>query len=159
MEHPFKFIWLSQPWYCILLPLYNLFFFTELQLCSILHLTCNVVMTLCRISEFDTVAVPRPTNTRPGHPGTQSLPRTIYSLLTVGTYKYVKDTIDAKNANRMFKFGSALKKKEKVFWKGMWKCLLHQVVISCPHLPTSSSPYVPLTTVCTDTLNSLCYVI
>lgn len=34
---------------------------------------------------------------------------TIYSLLTLGTYKYVKDTRDAKNAKQMFRFGSAMK--------------------------------------------------
>lgn len=65
-------------------------------------------MTLCRMSKFDTEAVLRPTNTRPCHPGTYLL--TIYSLLTVGTHKYVKDTVDAKNAKQMFSFGSAMKK-------------------------------------------------
>lgn len=37
---------------------------------------------------------------------------TIYSVLTAGTHKYVKDTIDAKNAKQMFRFGPAVKKKE-----------------------------------------------
>lgn len=64
-------------------------------------------MTLCRRSKFDTEAVLRPTNARPCHPGTYRL--TIYRLLTVGTHKYVKDTIDAKNAEQMFRFGSAMK--------------------------------------------------
>lgn len=66
---------------------------------------------------------------------------TIYSVLTAGTHKYVKDTIDAKNAKQMFRFGPAVKKKERresgsVYstWFGI-SCL-------CP-----SFPYVPLTTV------------
>lgn len=33
-----------------------------------------------------------------------------YGLLTVGTYEYVKDTTDAKNAEHVFRFGSAMKK-------------------------------------------------
>lgn len=50
MEKRFKFIVVTELWYCILLPFYSLF--TELWLRSILHLICSVAMTLYIMTEF-----------------------------------------------------------------------------------------------------------
>lgn len=57
---------------------------------------------------------------------------TVYGLLTVGTYEYVKDTTDAKNADHVFRFGSATKRC--VIWKrrGVYPTGLLFYVLSPP---------------------------
>lgn len=52
MEHPFKFIWLSQPWYCILLPFLQPFY--RVVTAQLLHPIQNATMTLCRRCSSDT---------------------------------------------------------------------------------------------------------
>lgn len=125
MEHPFKFIWLSQPWYCILLPLYNLF--TELQPRCVLHLTCNVIMTLCRMSKSDTEggeggALYRGPANAPSGPSRYLVitSSSIYSLLTVGAYEYV---LNRHHRCQNVQNGCLHDGKDAWFWKEKWKCL------------------------------------